>query len=191
MDILNFSSQTFCFIGNIYFMFFILFLLLMTQQFHAFQTSIIVGASSMLINANLKLLFQVPLMAHLGNGFAFPSGHLQIATVFYGSLCALHLLDKKVYGFLLTAIAWAIFYQNYHAPLELLGGFISGMIVICLFFYTPLLEHKLILFIISTLLIGNIWLHQYFFSHFIMPYSILTLMLSINLRLSLKAFKKN
>jgi undecaprenyl-diphosphatase len=177
--------------GNIYFMFFILFLLLMTRQFHAFQTCIIVGASSMLINANLKLFFQVPLMAHLGNGFAFPSGHLQMSTVFYGCLCALHLLHKKVYGFVLIAIAWAIFYQNFHTPLELLGGFISGMLVISLFFYTPILKHPFIIFIISTLLMAHIRFEQYFFSHFIIPYSVLILMLCIHLKFSLKTFKKN
>jgi membrane-associated phospholipid phosphatase len=177
MDILNLLSQTICFVGNVYFMFFVLFLLLMTKKFQTFQTSLMVGATSMLINANLKMFFQIPLMAHLGNGFAFPSGHMQMSTVFYGCLLSFQLLSKKAYGFLLLAIAWGIYYQNYHTPIELLGGFISGMMVLSLFFYTPIFKHKILIGMLNSLLITNIWIHQYFFNHYLIPFIVLIVLL--------------
>jgi undecaprenyl-diphosphatase len=39
----------------------------------------------MLFNFALKIIFQVPLPAHIGKqGFAFPSGHMQSSVVLYG-----------------------------------------------------------------------------------------------------------
>lgn len=40
----------------------------------------------MIFNTLLKYLFKVPLFAHLGNGYAFPSGHMHASCAFYGYL---------------------------------------------------------------------------------------------------------
>ena len=49
-----------------------------------YLNAVLILTAIMFWNALLKSWFKVPLFPHLGNGYAFPSGHMHAAAVFYG-----------------------------------------------------------------------------------------------------------
>lgn len=83
---------------------------------------------SIMINGLFKTLFAIPLLPHLGEGYAFPSGHMQTAVVFWGylltktSLPILRLLGVLV----LCAIGYALVYFNYHKWIDIAGAVAVG-----------------------------------------------------------------
>lgn len=88
---------------------------------------------SMVANAAFKCLFQIPLNPAIGkNWYAFPSGHMQAATVFLGWL-ALELHKKWMNiafpGWLLIN-GWAMHTMEYHNNFDMIGGFISGLLLL-------------------------------------------------------------
>ena len=50
-----------------------------------FVKAALVTLLTMYINPVLKQLFGIPLASHLGDGFAFPSGHMQVTAAFWGN----------------------------------------------------------------------------------------------------------
>lgn len=98
---------------------------------------------STLINGILKNVFQWPrpfeldpLLVHDGaSGFGFPSGHTQIATVFWGY--AVVLADKKrawaLAAPMIIASGLARIYLGVHFPHDVLGGWGFGLAVLGLF----------------------------------------------------------
>lgn len=88
---------------------------------------------SIIVNVALKAFFKIPLSPSLGVvGFAFPSGHMQLATVFYGwillrfpyGLCRIPVLV------LLLCIAAALVHYGYHNIPDILGALVSGIVII-------------------------------------------------------------
>lgn len=122
------------------------FLLLTKQQFiipfvvvgfffidsRAFFRGLVALLGTMVLAAYLKSVFQVPLKPHLGNGWAFPSGHMMAATVFWGVLA--WELKQRVFMILLpiilVGIAVALIHFNYHDPMDVLAAFAFGIVVI-------------------------------------------------------------
>lgn len=84
---------------------------------------------SILVNVALKGLFKVPLSPVLGKiGYAFPSGHMQLATVFYSWL-ALHSASKffRVLVFMiLMSVGFSLVHYGYHDRADVLAGFLCG-----------------------------------------------------------------
>ena len=78
----------------------------------------------MICNTLLKLLFKVPLFQHLGPGYAFPSGHMHAASVFYGYM--IYKIDNKFATVLLTlllgAMGFSLVYCHFHDWIDVLGA---------------------------------------------------------------------
>lgn len=89
---------------------------------------------SMIVNSFLKCLFQVPLKPHLGKPgwYAFPSGHMQLAVVFYGRLWWAFRKSKWAYGLLilLMGMGWAMVWKSYHDTKDVLGGIVVGVTLV-------------------------------------------------------------
>lgn len=85
---------------------------------------------SMIVNAFLKCLFQVPLKPHLNQHgwYAFPSGHMQLSTVLYGRLWWEFRKTKWAQGFLvlLIGIGWGMMWKNYHDLMDVVAGAVAG-----------------------------------------------------------------
>lgn len=78
----------------------------------------------MIINTVLKLLFKVPLMPHLGHGFAFPSGHMHASCAFYGFL-AYEIKKPSVRAVLMLLLALlgsSLIIRHYHDLKDVLGA---------------------------------------------------------------------
>lgn len=98
---------------------------------------------SMILNVALKVTFQVPLSPSLHQiGFAFPSGHMQLATVLYGWI-ALQSNSRFVQLLtigLLAGVAFGIVHFGYHTWFDILGAiFFAGL---TLGLYQILLTYK-------------------------------------------------
>jgi undecaprenyl-diphosphatase len=79
---------------------------------------------AVIFNRFLKHIFKIPLLPHLGNGYAFPSGHMHAAMVFYGY--ALYSVDDRRIKALITAIllgeGFSLIYLKFHGLADLLGA---------------------------------------------------------------------
>jgi membrane-associated phospholipid phosphatase len=88
---------------------------------------------SMIYNPALKSLFQVPLPLALGKaGYAFPSGHMQVAVMFYGWIFLTwpSKVIRYAIGGLLTLIGFALVYKGYHTPRDIFGAIGFGGIMV-------------------------------------------------------------
>ncbi|MCH9755766.1 MAG: phosphatase PAP2 family protein [Gammaproteobacteria bacterium] len=118
-----------------------------------FYHTLCIVSLSIILNVTLKVTFQIPLSPTLHKaGFAFPSGHMQLAVVLYGWI-ALHLKHRTLQALiigLLTGIAFGIVHFGYHTWFDILGGvFFAGLI---LGLYQALLLQKVRYFI---------WIHLF------------------------------
>ncbi len=91
---------------------------------------------TMIFNTLLKSMFQVPLAPHLEKvGFAFPSGHMQSAVVFYGwffyKTSSLPL--KGLSLILLAGCGWALVYLRYHTWIDVFGSIGFGVLTLALY----------------------------------------------------------
>ncbi len=91
---------------------------------------------SMILNAYLKSIWQVPLAEHLNKiGYAFPSGHMQTAAAFWGWL-AWELQNPWFYMFaflLLSSIAFALNQLGYHSHTDIKGGIIFAVLTLVIY----------------------------------------------------------
>jgi len=95
---------------------------------------------TMIFNAFLKSIWQIPRPAEMGTGFAFPSGHMQTAVVFW---CWIGFEFRHKYlwlfiAFLLSGIAFGLIHFNYHILRDILGALLFGSLTI--FCYASLLK---------------------------------------------------
>ncbi|MEC8306796.1 MAG: phosphatase PAP2 family protein [Chlamydiota bacterium] len=80
---------------------------------------------TMLFNHALKISFQVPLFPHIPHpGFAFPSGHMQISSLFYGFIL---IYTPSLYGraallLLISAIGGSLVLCGYHSPGDVIAA---------------------------------------------------------------------
>ena len=89
----------------------------------------------MIFNTLLKQLFKVPLFPHLGSGYAFPSGHMHAASIFYGYI--LYKTDKKIIKLLLvillSCLGSSLIYCNFHDWIDVLGAVCFTIIEIMIY----------------------------------------------------------
>lgn len=86
---------------------------------------------SMVVNAYLKSLWQVPLPSALGKeGWAFPSGHMQTAFAFWGWLAWEYnqILFRFFVTFLLIGIGFSLVHFGYHDYYDIFGALGCGII---------------------------------------------------------------
>jgi undecaprenyl-diphosphatase len=78
----------------------------------------------MIFNQLLKDIFKVPLLAHLGSGYAFPSGHMHAATIFYGYILFRtgNIVVKIALLVLLGLIGFALVHLRFHDWFDVLGA---------------------------------------------------------------------
>lgn len=89
---------------------------------------------TMIYNVYLKSIWQMPLPPPL-EGFAFPSGHMHSAFVFYGWLAfeAHKIWYYELTFFLLCLIGYGIVYYGYHYPMDILGAVGFGTLSMILY----------------------------------------------------------
>lgn len=119
-----------------------------------FYSAISLVLLSMLDNVALKITFKVPLAPHLGKeGYAFPSGHMQLATVLYGWLIYKipNTLLRMGLVILIALIGFSLIHAGYHDLKDILAAMGSALLLITVFvvaqknlspknfFYAPLL----------------------------------------------------
>ena len=115
-------------------------------------------ALGILVNVVLKGYFKVPLASFISHpGFAFPSGHTQFATVFYGYIAFFGLpnqIDNKkhtsfitrqdlniriiISSILICGIGFGLVHYHYHTIGEVIAGFVAGMALLFLYRYALL-----------------------------------------------------
>jgi len=117
----------------------------------------------MIWNTLLKQLFKVPLFPHLGEGYAFPSGHMHATAVFYGYFfCSIkNKTVKNILLFLIFGIGFSLFHCNFHNWLDIIGALFFAIIELSLVFFikqkwgNKILAWATICFSITNLLILN------------------------------------
>lgn len=125
------------------------------------MTTLVVVSTGMLVNAGLKLFFKVPLMPHLGTGYAFPSGHTQMTTIFFGWLAINKLYPKKYFVIIVALVGYSIYAQRYHQPNEIVAGFITGLLVLIVFSKIKLRQQSVAIILLNTILLTICFLKQY------------------------------
>lgn len=90
---------------------------------------------SMLCNYVLKITFQVPLSPLLNKpGFAFPSGHMQSALVFYGWLfLQSRLIYKGLIVALLSGVAVSLVHLGFHTYYDIAGAITAGVLLLAMY----------------------------------------------------------
>ncbi|MDP3559817.1 MAG: phosphatase PAP2 family protein [Legionellaceae bacterium] len=133
MSVLDYLSSLFLVFGSVQ-----MYVLLFIIAYGWFRSPLVYKAMeislySMLVNVVLKVTFQVPMLSNpSAHWFVFPSGHMQLATVFYGTLClggAVHYVLRVVILLIMTGIAWALVYWGYHTCWDVAGGVFFGILV--------------------------------------------------------------
>ena len=96
---------------------------------------------SIILNFTLKIIFKIPLSPMVGkNWYAFPSGHMQATTVFYGSIAysMTNPLLRLLLIVLLVGIGCSLIYCGYHNYIDILGAIVTAILLITLYYYTSL-----------------------------------------------------
>jgi undecaprenyl-diphosphatase len=123
---------------------------------------------SILVNVALKVSFQVPLLPTVGHkGFAFPSGHMQFATVLYTWLVFYGLKgsDRTTWKLsikiltpcLLTGIGWALIHCGYHTLKDVIAAVFVGLCLVAGFQLAqnhPRISNPLYGLLLATLLLA-------------------------------------
>ncbi|WP_032112878.1 phosphatase PAP2 family protein [Candidatus Paracaedibacter symbiosus] len=107
---------------------------------NVFFQALVLLLFSLVAAAFLKSLFKIPLLPHLGEGWAFPSGHMFTATVFWGFL-ALKLRNKFITALviiLLAGIGYSLMHFHYHNLIDIVGA--VGFAILLIIFYRILLD---------------------------------------------------
>lgn len=98
---------------------------------------------TVIYNSWLKSLWQIPLPPHL-DGWAFPSGHMHAACVFWGALAIE--LNKRIfywiYPAIISIVGYGLFYNGYHDLIDILGAL--GFACLSLIIYKIIINTKLI-----------------------------------------------
>lgn len=89
---------------------------------------------TMIDNYYLKSLFQTPLPPPL-EGWAFPSGHMHCALIFWGWLACEYRrpIFTALVGLILSIVAYGLVFHGYHYPVDILGAIGFGSLFLLSF----------------------------------------------------------
>ncbi|NBX85090.1 MAG: hypothetical protein EBQ95_05725 [Gammaproteobacteria bacterium] len=185
----QFIAEFFLFFSNIPCIFAFFLIGILSDKRNIFYWGGLFCLISICINYVLKISFKVPLPAELHDGYAFPSGHMQMLTVFYGWL-ANHRLLRMHWFFpaLVIGEAYGLVYFHYHTLLEAFAGFATGIFLLSMFnkiyFKTPFMRYICLIFLLSACLI---YIHVFGFiqPHVFIAASLLFLFTIIGLPMTL------
>jgi undecaprenyl-diphosphatase len=88
---------------------------------------------TMVFNVFLKSLFLVPLNPSIGKeGFAFPSGHMQVSAAFYGWLFWAYPYRsvRSLILLILTGMGYGLIQQGYHALEDVVAAAVVGILTV-------------------------------------------------------------
>jgi hypothetical protein len=88
---------------------------------------------SMILNLALKSTFKIPLPPFLKqDGFAFPSGHMQTAIIFYGWVMIQfsNIIIRFILFCTLVGIGISLVYFGYHNYIDIVGAVIVGVLLL-------------------------------------------------------------
>ncbi|MDR1551237.1 MAG: hypothetical protein LBS14_00970 [Holosporaceae bacterium] len=88
-----------------------------------------------IFNTLLKELFKIPQSSHLGEGYAFPSGHMHVAMVFYGYVFRV-VKDGRIrlaIAVFLGTFGWALVHCRYHDWFDVLGAIAFGLVELVIY----------------------------------------------------------
>jgi membrane-associated phospholipid phosphatase len=141
--------------SNIFYLGMIAILMLKPQNRSLVLWGIIGAMLDLLLNIFLKGLFKIPLASHLHFGYAFPSGHLQLATFIYLWLAYHRLIYvDKVYFCMIPLIAITTVASNYHSIEDVSAGIVVGSVFFLIF--KDILECKKMIKIVILSVLGLI-----------------------------------
>jgi hypothetical protein len=184
-----FIAEFFLFFSNISCMLVIFLIGMLSDKRNVFYWGALFCLISICINYVLKISFKVPLPPELHEGYAFPSGHMQMLTVFYGWL-AYHRLLRMRWFFIPLVIgeAYGLVYFHYHTLLEAFAGFATGIFLLSVFnkIYrkTPFMRYIYLMGLLSACLI---YIHAFGWMqpHVFIAASILLFLTTIGLPISM------
>jgi hypothetical protein len=121
---------------------------------HLFYHALCIMLFSIIINVALKATFQIPLAPFLNKtGFAFPSGHMQLAAIIYGWLAfkipstRLRILISVV----LIGISFGLVHFGYHTFIDVLGGVFFAVLLITLYAFMQCEHNKILPWLLATI----------------------------------------
>jgi membrane-associated phospholipid phosphatase len=99
---------------------------------------------SPIVNVALKITFQIPLT--FKEGFAFPSGHMQFATVLYGWLAfrSRNIIYQIIASALIGAIGASLVHFGYHNFFDIGGGIFFGWLLIIIYYSIKIKTPKIL-----------------------------------------------
>lgn len=139
------------------FLLLLLCILLVCRQGELAYKTLLFVACCVVVNVALKVTFQVPShMTHAKGHFAFPSGHMQFSTVFYGWITyylhknsfqqrksaghAWGAIDNlKIYllysllMLVLSSVGYGLVIAGYHSAIDVVGGWVVGTLLVSSF----------------------------------------------------------
>lgn len=114
---------------------------LLSTRKKIFAHAMVLLTFTLIYNTLLKDIFKVPLYPWLHEGYAFPSGHMHTAVVFYGWLLihSKNSLKIPLLG-IIAGVGWALIFERFHDLFDVAGAFLFG--IPTLMAYTAALKTK-------------------------------------------------
>lgn len=96
---------------------------------------------TMVYNVYLKSVWQIPLPPPL-EGFAFPSGHMHSAVVFWVALAIefRRFWFSALVVFMLCLTGYGLIYQGYHYPIDIVGAVGFGSLTLLIYYFLQQLK---------------------------------------------------
>lgn len=119
---------------------------------------------SMAFNAYLKSIFQVPLLPHLDEGWALPSGHTQAGVVFFGWFAfeMRHKVNPLWCIIPIIVLSSGIYLNHFHEVIDILAAYVSaGFVILCFYYITFLVKKNTTYLGLICLLISSAFLLLY------------------------------
>lgn len=111
-----------------------------------FGRTLLILLFTMIYNVYLKSVWQIPLPPPL-EGWAFPSGHMHSAVVFWGALAIefRRFWFSALVTFILCLSGYGLIYHGYHYPIDIVGALAFGSLTLIVYRYLqqrPLFKEK-------------------------------------------------
>lgn len=99
-----------------------------------FGRTLLLTSFTIIYNLGLKSIWQIPLQLPL-EGWAFPSGHMHAAFVFWGWLAieSRRIWISEIVFMILCTIAYGLLYYGYHQPIDIAGSIGFGSLSLFLY----------------------------------------------------------